>query len=82
MHDRSEGPRALCPRQRGRDRRRRLADDVQGDDVGVERLCYKVKCPKRALPAVQVTGSLRSRVVGVRRSRLLCLPVVADDTTP
>src|SRR5262245_22455281 len=28
--------------------------DVQGDDVGVERLCYKVKCPRRALPAVTV----------------------------
>ena len=55
--------------------------DVQGDDVGVERLCYKVKCPKRALPAVQVTDRFGSRTVGVRRSRLLCLPVVADNTT-
>jgi len=57
-------------------------NDVQGDDVGVERLCYKVKCPKRALPAVQVTDRFGSRVVGVRRSRLLCLPVVADTATP
>jgi hypothetical protein len=56
--------------------------DFHGDDAGVERLCYKVKCPKRALPAVQVTDRFGSRTVGVRRSRMLCLPVVADNATP
>jgi hypothetical protein len=52
-------------------------DDFAGDDLGTERLCYEISCPERALPAVQVTDRFGSRVVGVRRARLLCLPVIA-----
>ena len=53
-------------------------NDFQGDDLTTERLCYKIKCPKRALPGLQVSDRFGVRAVGVRRSRLLCLPVVAD----
>jgi hypothetical protein len=54
---------------------------LRGDDLAQERLCYRVACPKRDLPRVQVTDRFGSRTVDVRRSRLVCLPVIADAGT-
>jgi hypothetical protein len=50
------------------------AADLAGDDLAADRLCYEIECPKRDLPAAQVTDRFGSRLVSIRRSKLVCLP--------
>jgi len=51
---------------------------TEGDDLAYERTCYRLKCPERPLPAVQVTDRFGTRSVTVRRAKTLCVP----STTP
>ena len=43
--------------------------------------CYKVKCPKATLPALQLNDQFGTRVVTPAAPKLLCAPVEATTTT-
>ena len=53
------------------------APEIEGDDLGYERTCYRLACPERALPAMQVTDRFGTRSVTVRRAKTLCVPSAA-----
>src|SRR5437879_5485539 len=43
--------------------------------------CYKVKCPKTALPALSATDQFGIRTVQTKVTKLLCAPMEAPSTT-
>lgn len=58
------------------------AAPVDGDGAEQSRVaCYKVKCPKQALPAVQWTDQFGARPLAVKGSKYVCAPDLAPDTT-
>ncbi len=53
-------------------------DDAQAVRGGVateERICYRVRCPERALPSAQVRDRFGVRTVTVKKPAKVCLPV-------
>lgn len=46
----------------------------RGDDLSVERTCYEIDCPERALPSLEVSDRFGTRTVVVKRPRSVCLP--------
>src|SRR5204862_5396491 len=43
--------------------------------------CYKVRCPKAALPTLQLNDQFGSRAVTPRAAKILCAPAPAPTTT-
>ncbi len=56
--------------------------DFAGEELDGDRLCYRVKCPKRLLPAFEVADRFGSRPVSVRRARKLCTPANSEIDAP
>jgi len=49
---------------------------VDGTDLGFDRLCYKVKCPKRDIMPEQVSDQFGTRSIEKFKVSLLCTPAV------
>ena len=51
---------------------------VTGENLADERLCYRIKCPKRSLPQVQVADRFGTRPVALGQARRFCTSVIPD----
>jgi hypothetical protein len=55
------------------------ADGTQGDELTIERTCYRIDCPERELPAVQVTDRFGTRALALKGARTVCVPAVSTE---
>jgi hypothetical protein len=58
------------------------ADPVPASEIAQERLCYRIDCPRRALPPVVATDRFGARRVALRRPRMFCTPVSLEAPAP
>ena len=47
-------------------------DAISGENLESERLCYRIKCPRRSRPALQVSDRFGTRTVSVGRPKIFC----------
>jgi hypothetical protein len=55
---------------------------VTGENLTNERLCYRIRCPKRSLPQVQVADRFGTRAVALGQARRFCTSVTPDTGAP
>jgi hypothetical protein len=48
--------------------------EIVGEGLVSERLCYRVKCPKRSRPVLQVSDRFGTRTVSLAKPRAFCTP--------
>jgi hypothetical protein len=51
------------------------AQTLRGDAATQERICYRIRCPERALPSAQVRDRFGTRTVTVKKPATVCVPV-------
>ena len=55
---------------------------ITGENLVSERLCYRIKCPKRSLPQVRVDDRFGTRLVVLGQPKRFCTSVTPDTEAP
>jgi hypothetical protein len=58
------------------------AGSVPAAEIAQERICYRIDCPRRALPPAVATDRFGTRRIALRGPRLFCTPVSLEAPAP
>ena len=54
-------------------------EGLRGDELTIERTCYRIECPERELPSVEVTDRFGTRPLALKGARTVCIPAAAPE---